>query len=96
MCFGEIHVDPTMFDCDIVRAKLLHGAMSIEQGMDLIRSFRCSNYRWVSQGQEATVVDFQIFAFADSMSNEALYICTPFIVYLVYNIATASPCHYSA
>lgn len=43
MCFGEIHVDTTMFDCDIVRAKLLHGAMSIEQGMDLIRSFRCSN-----------------------------------------------------
>ena len=54
------------------------------------------NYRWVSQGQEATVVDFQIFAFADSMSNEALYICTRFIVYLVYNIPTASPCHYSA
>ena len=54
------------------------------------------NYRWVSQGQEATVVDFQIFAFADLMSNEALYISTRFIVYLVYNIPTASPCHYSA
>lgn len=42
MCFGEIHVDTNMLDGDIVRAKLLHGAMSIEQGMDLIRSFKCS------------------------------------------------------
>ena len=31
MCFGEIHVDTNMLDGDIVRAKLLHGAMSINK-----------------------------------------------------------------
>jgi hypothetical protein len=83
MCFGEIHVDTILLYGNIVRAKLFHGAMSIEQGMDLIRSFRCSTIDGCHKDRKRRSWGFQIFAFADSMSNEALYICTRFIVYLV-------------